>query len=99
MKNQLYKDKKKRDFSLKFEKKRFILKSLTKNNNLIKSTRWNTSLNLTKLEANSFFTRTVNRCVLTGRKNKLHNKFRFSRLTFLKLARNGFINGLHKSTW
>lgn len=99
MKNQLHKDKNKRNFSLKFEKKHFILKSLMKNTNTIKTLRWNTSLKLTSLDLKHSFVKTVNRCILTGRKNKFNKNFKFSRLTFLKLARNGYINGLFKSSW
>lgn len=99
MKNKLFNDKKKRTLSLQSEKKRFILKSITKNNVIYKSTRWNSELKLTKFDANNFFNRFVNRCILTGRKNKFNGKFKFSRLTFLKLARSGFINGLTKSSW
>jgi ribosomal protein S14 len=34
--------------------------------------------------------------MFTGRKGKFNKEFRFSRLSFLKLARNGFIGGLKK---
>lgn len=98
MKNQLYKDKNKRILNFKYEQKQIILKSINKNIAVSKPTRWNSSLKFIDFETNSFDTRIVNRCILTGRKNKV-NHFKFSRLSFLKLVRNGLIFGLKKSTW
>ena len=97
MKNQLQKDKNKRNLNLKFENKLIILKSIAKNNNVTKTIRWNSELKLTKLNSNSYKTRIVKRCTVTGRKGKFHSMFRFSRLSFLKFARNGLICGLKKS--
>jgi small subunit ribosomal protein S14 len=97
MKNQIQKDKTKRNLNLKFENKRIILKNITKNNNICKTIRWNSELKLTEINHNSHKNRIVNRCVLTGRKGKFNKFFRFSRLSFLKFARIGFICGLKKS--
>lgn len=97
MKNQIQKDKIKRNLNLKFENKRIILKSIIKNNNICKTIRWNSELKLTEINLNSYKNRMVNRCVLTGRKGKFNKSFRFSRLSFLRLARKGFISGLKKS--
>ena len=97
MKNQVYKDKNKRNLNSKFENKLIILKSIAKNNNVNKTIRWNSELKLTSLNSNSHKTRLVKRCVITGRKGKFHSMFRFSRLSFLKFARNGLISGLQKS--
>jgi small subunit ribosomal protein S14 len=100
MKKHLISDKKKRKLTLKYENKRIILKSILKNSNLFKTTRWNASLLLTDLCYNNITkTRLVNRCILTGRKGKFRQSYRFSRLIFLNLARNGLINGIRKSTW
>ena len=97
MKNQIQKDKNKRNLNLKFENKLIILESIAKNNNVTKTVRWNSELKLTSLNSNSYKTRTVKRCMFTGRKGKFHSMFRFSRLSFLKFARNGLICGLKKS--
>lgn len=97
MKNQIQKDKNKRNLTLKFENKRIILKSIIKNNNICKTIRWNSELKLTELNSNGHKNRQVNRCILTGRKGKFNKLFRLSRLSFLKFARNGFICGLKKS--
>ena len=96
MKNQIQKDKNKRILSSKIENKRIILKSIACNNKISKIIRWNCELKLTTLPSNNFKTSIVNRCILTGRKGKFNKEFRFSRLSFLKLARNGFIGGLKK---
>ena len=99
MKNQLYKDKKKRTYNFSRENKQFILKSIYKNTNIPVTIRWNSGIKFSVLPKPFFSTALVNRCVLTGRKKKINSLFRFSRLSFLKLARNGFISGLSKSTW
>jgi len=97
MKNQVHKDKNKRNLNSKFENKRIILKSIAKNNNISKIIRWNSELKLTSLNSNSHKTRIVTRCAFTGRKKKFNPMFRFSRLSFLKFARHGFISGIKKS--
>jgi len=94
MKNQINKDKNKRNLYSKSENKYIILKSIFKNTNIIKTTRWNSGL---KFPSGNYKTSLVKRCVLTGRKNKINESFRFSRLSFLKLVRNGFIPGFKKS--
>ena len=100
MKKHLISDKKKRKLMLKYENKRIILKSLIKNSNIFKTTKWNASLLLTDFcYTNISKTRVVNRCIFTGRKGKFRQSYRFSRLIFLNLARNGLINGIRKSTW
>jgi ribosomal protein S14 len=99
MKNQVYKDKKKRNLSFKTENKKFVLKSIYKNSSIPKMIRWNSSLKFTEFLKNNHLTSCVNRCVFTGRKKKVNKNFRLSRLSLLKFARNGFISGLKKSTW
>jgi len=94
MKNKIQKDQKKRNLNYKFETKQVILKSIAKNKNLAKTTCWNSELALSKIK---FKTQLVKRCILTGRKSKFNEKFRFSRLSFLRLVRNGFISGFKKS--
>jgi small subunit ribosomal protein S14 len=100
MKKHINSDNIKRKLSAKFENKRTILKSIIKNNNILKTTRWNASLKLTDFSYdNTSKTRIVNRCIITGRKGKFRSYYKFSRLIFLDLARNGIINGVRKSTW
>jgi|TARA_B110000908_G_scaffold162289_1_gene207549 ribosomal protein S14 len=99
MKNQLHKDKKKRKLGFDDENKKIVLKSIYKNTNLPKIIRWNSGVKFTEMTKAGFASNFVNRCVMTGRKKQINKIFRFSRLSFLKLARNGFISGVSKSTW
>jgi small subunit ribosomal protein S14 len=99
MRNVVEKDKIKRKIVLEFETKRIILKSIIRNTNLLNKARWAANLELSDLFVNSSRGRLVNRCVLTGRKSKVRNRYHFSRLTFLKMAKNGLISGLKKSSW
>ena len=99
MKNQIYKDNKKRILNYKLENKKFILKSIFKNTNVSKIVLHNSGLKFTEFSNFSYETALVNRCVLTGRNKRFKNFLKFSRLAFLKYARNGFIYGLKKSAW
>jgi ribosomal protein S14 len=77
-----------------------ILKSIVKNENLSLVLKWNAISKLSTFSANQNKTRFVNRCILTNRKAKFNRIFKkFSRLSFLLLARSGAISGLRKSSW
>lgn len=99
MKKLLEKDKCRRQIVSNLETKRIVLKSIVRNHNLLDITRWSANLDLSDLSANSSKCRVVNRCLLTGRKSKVNKSYKFSRLSFLRLARNGLIVGLKKSSW
>ena len=99
MKKLIQKDKQNRFNIKKYERKRFILKSIIKNSFIANLTRWNAVLKLTNIPSNSSETYIINRCILTGRKKRFHKFFKFSRLEFLKLVRFGYINGMRKSSW
>jgi ribosomal protein S14 len=100
MRNQIQKDSNIRNFFSKQELTSNILKNITKNKNFALTLKWNATLKLSKLFVNFNKTRFVNRCVLTGRKAKFNKIFKkFSRLSFLRLARSGRIVGLIKSSW
>ena len=99
MKSVLERDKLRRQKVSDYELKRLILKNISRNHNLLQKTRWAASLELSNLCVDSSRSRVVNRCILTGRKSKVSKFYSFSRLTFLKLARNGLIAGLKKSSW
>jgi len=97
MKNKICIDKKKRNLNVKFENKRYILKNLYKNTKISKTIRWNSNLKLSNKTQNP--NQFVSRCIFSGQKKKINNLFHTSRLSFLRLARNGFINGIKKSAW
>jgi small subunit ribosomal protein S14 len=44
-------------------------------------------------------TRTVNRCILTGRPRSILRNWKVSRIAFRDLGRSGKISGLRKSSW
>ena len=92
-------DIKKRNYFYKSELNTFILKNLSTNKNLKNSIRFNITLKLFNLSLNNFKTRSVNRCIFTNRKSKISKNFRFSRLVFLRIARQGQIHGLKKASW
>jgi len=99
MKKQIQKDKKIRKFYNQQELNHVILKSIIKNENLSLIVKWNAILQLSHLSGSQNKTRFVSRCVLTNRKAKFSRIFKkFSRLSFLLLARAGAISGLKKSS-
>lgn len=81
------------------ETKRFVLKNIILNTNLVKSTRWKASKKLTKMLKMSSSVYYVNRCILTGRRKRINKLYSFSRIMFLRLVRFGYLNGLKKSSW
>jgi ribosomal protein S14 len=99
MKKLVQRDKVRRQMVSDFEIKRVILKSILRNRNLLDKMRWSANFELSDLDVNSSKCRTVKRCLLTGRKSKVRKFYQFSRLSFLRLARNGLILGLKKSSW
>ena len=99
MKKLLAKDKKKRIIIKKLELQHFILKQISINNNFHKTTNWNALNKLSCLPKSSSKTYLSNRCITTINKKKFHKFSNFSRMVFLKFARNGFISGLRKSSW
>jgi ribosomal protein S14 len=99
MKKQTQKDKKLRKSFDNQELSHIILKSIVKNENLSLLVKWHAILKLSNSLGSQNKTRFVNRCVLTNRKAKFNRIFKkFSRLSFLLLARSGVIPGLKKSS-
>ena len=99
MKKLLTKDKKNRMLIKHFELKHFILKQISNNNNFQKITKWNALNKLSNLSKSSSKTYITNRCVKTVNKKTFHKFSNFSRMVFLKLARDGYVSGLRKSSW
>lgn len=100
MKKKLPKDIKIRKFFNQQELNYIILKSVVKNENLPLMVKWNGISKLSDLLGGHNKIRFVNRCILSSSKAKFNRKFKkFSRLSFLSLARAGKISGLKKSSW
>lgn len=93
------KDKKLRSKFLIVEQQNLILKSLTKNSNFSNIIAWNSGSKITNNVPMCNKTKLINRCVYSGRYNKIHYYYRFSRLSFLHFARNAMIPGVFKSPW
>jgi ribosomal protein S14 len=100
MKKQTQKDKRIRKMFNQQEVSQVILKSIIKNENLSLNVKWNAVLKLSNFLGNQNKMRIVNRCILTNRKAKFNRIFKkFSRLSFLRLARSCAIPGLKKFSW
>lgn len=81
------------------EKKRLVLKSITQNLKFSTNIRWKIQKKFFPLSANSSLTRIKNRCILTGRSRSVSRFFKLSRIQFRKLASEGSLPGLAKSSW
>lgn len=99
MKKLLEKDKKVRKKIKKFEKKKFILKTISNNLNLPDLVRFNAFNNMNEMPKNTSKSFISNRCVNTINKKKFNKLTNYSRIIFLKLARHKSIYGLNKSSW
>jgi small subunit ribosomal protein S14 len=79
--------------------KRSKLKALIMNQDLPIEDRFAASLKLAQLPRNGAETRVRNRCALTGRSRGFFRKFKLSRNALRKLASNGQLPGVTKSSW
>lgn len=95
----LQKDKNSRIKIKNFENKRFIFKNLINNSNVSKLIRWKFLEKVFLLPVESSLSHITNRCVITNRKKRINKLYSISRISFLKLARKGYVNGLKKSSW
>ena len=83
----------------KFKKKREELKKIIKNKKLPLDERFTAQLKLAKLPRNSAKTRIRNRCEISGRPHGVYRKLKISRIALRKLASDGKIPGMTKSSW
>jgi small subunit ribosomal protein S14 len=81
------------------EKKRLILKIISKNLNIEKDLRWKLYQKWFFFNSNSSITRIKNLCVLTGRSKSIYRLFKISRIQLRKLASEGFLPGVSKYSW
>ena len=99
MKKLIEKDKKVRKKIKKLEKKKFILKIILNNINLPYLLRFNASNNLNNITKKASKTLISNRCIATVNKKKFGKLTHYSRIFFLKLARNKKIHGITPASW
>ena len=85
--------------SIKFLKKREMLKKIIKNKKLPLTERFEAQLKFAKIPRNSARTRIRNRCEITGRPHGVYRKLRISRISLRDLASKGKIPGMIKSSW
>ena len=99
MKKLLEKDKKIRKTIYTFEKKKFVLKSISQNLNFFNLIRWKAHFNLTLLPSRSSKTFITNRCLKTIHKKKFNKLTNFSRIVFLRLVKTNKLNSIYKGSW
>ncbi len=79
--------------------KRAKMKAIIMDRELPIEERFAMSLKLAALPRNGAKTRVRNRCALTGRPRAFHGKFNLSRISLRKLASEGQLPGVVKSSW
>ena len=83
----------------KFAGKRARLAAIAVDENLPMDERFAARIKLAALPRNSAPIRVRNRCELTGRPRSFHGKFSLSRISLRKLASEGQLPGVVKSSW
>ena len=100
MKKQSIKDLKKRLVVYKQEKKTLLLKFIIRSTSLSKNLRIKAQkrfLNISSLDFSKV--RVNNRCIFTSRPKSVNSHIKLSRITFRKLASDGSLLGIKKSSW
>ena len=98
-KSSIVKNEKRKLLAEKFEPIRKQLRKQQSNLNISPEERLLASVKLQKLPNYSSRCRVVNRCCITGRSRGNLKKFGLSRLMFRKMAHEGLIPGVIKSSW
>ena len=92
------KDQKFRKNYYKTENRYKLLRSIQNNQFLPFELRYLASLKITKFR-NSSISKIVNRCIVTNRGRGVYRPFNLSRHELKRLALNGEISGVKKSSW
>ncbi len=79
--------------------KRAQMKAIIMDRELPIEERFATTMKLAALSRNGAKNRVRNRCALTGRPRSFHGKFNLSRISLRKLASEGQLPGVVKSSW
>lgn len=99
MKKKIKKNIKQRYLFKNFEKKRLILKIISKNCNFNKKIRFKIKQKWFLFNNNSSITRIKNICILTGRTRSIYRFLKISRIKLRDLASKGLLPGICKFTW
>ena len=98
-KSSIVKNEKRKLLAEKFEPIRKQLRKQQSNIHIPPEERFLASIKLQKLPKYGSRCRVVNRCSITGRSRGNLRKFGLSRLMFRKMAHEGLIPGVIKSSW
>ncbi|HRK98313.1 MAG TPA: 30S ribosomal protein S14 [Alphaproteobacteria bacterium] len=79
--------------------KRAKIKAMIMDRELSMEERFALSVKLAQMPRNGAETRIRNRCALTGRPRSYYRKFSLSRISLRKLASEGQLPGVTKSSW
>ncbi len=100
MKKQNIKDFKKRLIVYKQEKKILLLKFIIRSTKLSIKLRTKAQNKIYQMSSMNFSkVRVNNRCILTSRAKSVNSNLKLSRITFRKLASEGSLLGIKKSSW
>lgn len=99
MQKKIKKNIKQRYLFRNFEKRRLVLKIISRNLDIKRDLRWKLNQKWFFFHQNSSITRIKNLCVLTGRSKSIYRLFKISRIQLRKLASNGFLPGVSKYSW
>jgi len=98
-KSAVEKNKRRAKLAKKFTSKRDRLKAIANDQELPGEERFAARLKLAELPRNSSPTRIRNRCEVTGRPRGYYRKLKMSRISLRKLASEGQVPGMVKSSW
>ena len=99
MSNLIERDFSRRKQACKYELTRLALKSIIENRSLGEQERFRASIKCSRLPRNTSKTRVRNRCTLTGRGRAVYRFCKFSRIELRRLAGEGKLPGVTKSSW
>ena len=98
-KSSVEKNNRRKALVLKYKDKRAELKAIVKNLNASLQERLEAQAKLSELPRNSSPVRVRNRCELSGRSRGYMGMFKLSRIMFRKLALDGLLPGVKKTSW
>jgi small subunit ribosomal protein S14 len=93
------KDRIRRFNTLKPERKRLFYKAMMMNQMIPAAKRWSARTQLARIGRRATSTCVVNRCFLTGRSRSVTRFCHLSRHQFRRLASDGSLPGVRKSSW
>ena len=96
---QIHRDIKRKKMFEKYKNKKKNIKKQILSKNITESKRLELMFKLGKIPRNSSITRINNRCNITGNTRSVLKKFKLNRITFRKMALEGLIPGVTKSSW